>query len=252
MAEEIRAEMVANVWKVVASAGDSVVRGRHAGDPRVDEDGDPGARRVRRHGRAAGRQRGRRRPGGRPDRGHRMIRVRPAVARRLRRDRRADRRRVRRRRPARRRPRLRHAPARRGDPGRARASCWSPSTPPVLGSVTVRAARVGVRGDRAPGRGGVPDAGGRRRPPRAAAWAELLARACIARAEEQGCQAVVICVRDIGAAARRLYDRIGFARIPERDWSPYPGVLLLALRLDLSDPEARTPPSGQAADARRS
>lgn len=81
---------------------------------------------------------------------------------------------------------------------------------------------------------------------------ELLARACIARAEEQGCQAVVICVRDIGAAARRMYDRIGFSRIPERDWSPYPGVFLLALRLDLSDPEARTPPSGQAADARRS
>jgi ribosomal protein S18 acetylase RimI-like enzyme len=81
---------------------------------------------------------------------------------------------------------------------------------------------------------------------------ELLARACVARAEEQGCQAVVICVRDIGAAARRMYDRIGFSRIPERDWSPYPGVSLLALRLDLSDPEARTPPSGQAADARRS
>lgn len=81
---------------------------------------------------------------------------------------------------------------------------------------------------------------------------ELLARACIARAEEQGCQAVVICVRDIGAAARRMYDRIGFSRIPERDWSPYPNVSLLALRLDLSDPGARRPPSGQGADARRS
>jgi ribosomal protein S18 acetylase RimI-like enzyme len=81
---------------------------------------------------------------------------------------------------------------------------------------------------------------------------ELLARACVARAEEQGCHAVVICVRDIAAAARRMYDRIGFSRMPERDWSPYPNVSLLALRLDLSDPGARTRSGGQGSSARRS
>ena len=112
MAEEIRAEMVANVWKVVDGRRRRGRRGRHAGHPRVDEDGDPGRRRVRRHGRPARRQRGRRRPGGRPDRGHRItgdraarspsgeriVSVRPP--RGLRRDRPADRRRLRRRRPA--------------------------------------------------------------------------------------------------------------------------------------------------------
>jgi ribosomal protein S18 acetylase RimI-like enzyme len=63
---------------------------------------------------------------------------------------------------------------------------------------------------------------------------ETLVRACITRAAERGCDAVVICVRDVAATARRLYDRLGFAPIPERDWSPYDGVRLIALRLDLS------------------
>lgn len=81
---------------------------------------------------------------------------------------------------------------------------------------------------------------------------ELLARACVARAEEQGFHAVVICVRDIAAPARRMYDRIGFSRLPERDWSPYPNVSLLALRLDLSDPAARTRSAEQGSSARRS
>jgi len=63
---------------------------------------------------------------------------------------------------------------------------------------------------------------------------EALARACVARAAELGCTAVVICVRDFAEPAKRLYARLGFARIPERDWSPYPGVNLQALRLPLT------------------
>jgi ribosomal protein S18 acetylase RimI-like enzyme len=62
---------------------------------------------------------------------------------------------------------------------------------------------------------------------------EALARACVARAAELGCRAVVICTRDMAAAARRLYARLGFVRTPERDWQPMPGVTLLALRLEL-------------------
>jgi ribosomal protein S18 acetylase RimI-like enzyme len=62
---------------------------------------------------------------------------------------------------------------------------------------------------------------------------DALARACIGRAVEQNCTAVVICVRDMAAPARRMYDRIGFTRAPELDWSPYAGVDLLGLRLEL-------------------
>ncbi|WDZ85119.1 GNAT family N-acetyltransferase [Micromonospora cathayae] len=63
---------------------------------------------------------------------------------------------------------------------------------------------------------------------------EALVRACLSRAAECGCTAVAICVRDgLAASAHRLYTRLGFVRVPERDWSPLPGVDLLALRLDL-------------------
>ncbi|MEV0428331.1 GNAT family N-acetyltransferase [Micromonospora sp. NPDC050495] len=62
----------------------------------------------------------------------------------------------------------------------------------------------------------------------------VLVRACVARATELGCSAVVICVRSgMAAAAHRLYERLGFVRLPEKDWSPLPGVDLLGLRLEL-------------------
>jgi ribosomal protein S18 acetylase RimI-like enzyme len=62
---------------------------------------------------------------------------------------------------------------------------------------------------------------------------EALARACVRRAGELGCTAVVICTRDFAAPAQRLYARLGFVREPELDWSPLPGVQLLGLRLTL-------------------
>jgi ribosomal protein S18 acetylase RimI-like enzyme len=34
-------------------------------------------------------------------------------------------------------------------------------------------------------------------------------------------------------AAHRLYERLGFARLPERDWSPEPGVDLLVYSHEL-------------------
>jgi hypothetical protein len=34
--------------------------------------------------------------------------------------------------------------------------------------------------------------------------------------------------------AHRLYQRLGFVRCPERDWSPLPGVELVVYRLDLA------------------
>ncbi|WP_328343291.1 GNAT family N-acetyltransferase [Micromonospora sp. NBC_00421] len=62
-----------------------------------------------------------------------------------------------------------------------------------------------------------------------------LARACLSRAADQGCAAVVICVRSgLADAAHRLYAGLGFVRTPERDWSPLPGVDLLGLRRELT------------------
>jgi ribosomal protein S18 acetylase RimI-like enzyme len=60
-----------------------------------------------------------------------------------------------------------------------------------------------------------------------------LVQACVDRATAAGCTAVVICVRDFAVAAQKLYQALGFARVPDLDWSPLPGVDLLALRLDI-------------------
>ncbi|SCG33962.1 GNAT family N-acetyltransferase [Micromonospora halophytica] len=61
-----------------------------------------------------------------------------------------------------------------------------------------------------------------------------LVRACVDRATALGCSAVVICVRGgFAVSAHRLYQRMGFVRTPEKDWSPAPGVQLLGLRLEL-------------------
>jgi len=62
---------------------------------------------------------------------------------------------------------------------------------------------------------------------------EALVRACIDRATALGYRALVICTRSFSAPAHRLYDRLGFVRTPERDWSPLSGVDLLGLRLEL-------------------
>jgi ribosomal protein S18 acetylase RimI-like enzyme len=62
---------------------------------------------------------------------------------------------------------------------------------------------------------------------------EALVQACLARARNLGCTAVVICVRDFAEDAQRLYKRIGFVREPRLDWSPMEGVTLLGLRCQL-------------------
>lgn len=60
---------------------------------------------------------------------------------------------------------------------------------------------------------------------------ELLTRAVIERAHELGRTRVVLCVIDQNAHAIRLYRKLGFARLPERDWQPAPGVQLIAFGL---------------------
>ncbi len=66
-----------------------------------------------------------------------------------------------------------------------------------------------------------------------------LVRACIDLARSRDLSALVICVRDWNHSAQRLYQRFGFRRVPELDWSPLEGVLLVGMRLDLAVPAAR-------------
>ncbi|MEV6414546.1 GNAT family N-acetyltransferase [Kribbella sp. NPDC051718] len=56
---------------------------------------------------------------------------------------------------------------------------------------------------------------------------------CIQRSRELGYSRVVLSSASYMATAHRMYGRLGFTRLPERDWSPRPGVDLYAFSLDL-------------------
>jgi ribosomal protein S18 acetylase RimI-like enzyme len=60
-----------------------------------------------------------------------------------------------------------------------------------------------------------------------------LVRACITRARAVGATTLRLSTQTTMLAAHQLYERLGFRRTPERDWSPAPGVTLLAYALDL-------------------
>jgi len=64
--------------------------------------------------------------------------------------------------------------------------------------------------------------------------AEALVNQCILRSRELEYDAVALCSMEEMATAHRLYRRLGFVRAPERDWTPVPGVFLVAFRLDLT------------------
>ncbi|WPB74264.1 GNAT family N-acetyltransferase [Archangium violaceum] len=48
---------------------------------------------------------------------------------------------------------------------------------------------------------------------------EALVAECIRRARHLGCQRLVLSTQPTMASAQRLYERLGFVRVPERDWS---------------------------------
>jgi ribosomal protein S18 acetylase RimI-like enzyme len=50
-----------------------------------------------------------------------------------------------------------------------------------------------------------------------------------------GARSIVLCSMTTMTAAHRLYERLGFRRDPGLDWSPVPGVVLVAFRLDLEE-----------------
>lgn len=63
---------------------------------------------------------------------------------------------------------------------------------------------------------------------------EALTRAVLDRARELGLAKVVLCLKEGNAAAVRLYQRIGFERLPDRDWAPLPTINLIAYSLDIA------------------
>ena len=62
---------------------------------------------------------------------------------------------------------------------------------------------------------------------------EALMQLVLDRFRERGAHAVVLSSLAEMTAAHRVYERAGFRRLPDRDWSPIPGVDLLAFRLEL-------------------
>lgn len=61
-----------------------------------------------------------------------------------------------------------------------------------------------------------------------------LTEECVRRAVEAGCSAVRLSTQPEMVRAHRIYQRLGFLRTPERDWSPVPGVDLLTYVLTLA------------------
>jgi GNAT superfamily N-acetyltransferase len=61
----------------------------------------------------------------------------------------------------------------------------------------------------------------------------LLVTTCLERARAAGKRRMVISTGPLMTAAHRLYARLGFTRLPERDWSPVPGVDLAVYAKEL-------------------
>ena len=55
-----------------------------------------------------------------------------------------------------------------------------------------------------------------------------LVERCVERSRELGYAGVRMSSMDVMTGAHRIYERLGFTRAPEDDWSPEPGVALLA------------------------
>ncbi|MGY1706827.1 GNAT family N-acetyltransferase [Geodermatophilus sp. SYSU D00697] len=60
-----------------------------------------------------------------------------------------------------------------------------------------------------------------------------LVAGCVERARAAGKRRMVLSTDPRMTAAHRLYERLGFTRLPERDWSPLPGVDLRVYARDL-------------------
>ncbi|MFC5908290.1 GNAT family N-acetyltransferase [Streptacidiphilus monticola] len=63
----------------------------------------------------------------------------------------------------------------------------------------------------------------------------LLVRAVLDRGRELGLSRIVMSTHKSMVFAHRIYDREGFVRTPDRDWSPVPGVELMTYARELTD-----------------
>ncbi|MEU1475743.1 GNAT family N-acetyltransferase [Streptomyces sp. NPDC001668] len=63
---------------------------------------------------------------------------------------------------------------------------------------------------------------------------QALVQACVDRAAAAGSD-IVLCTQPTMHTAHRIYERLGFTRVPERDWHPIPGddFTLLTYKLTL-------------------
>lgn len=68
---------------------------------------------------------------------------------------------------------------------------------------------------------------------RARGVGEALVAACVERAHERGLTGLVLSAQQHTYTAHRLYERAGFRRAPERDWSPLDDIFLWAYTLRL-------------------
>ncbi|MFV2172805.1 GNAT family N-acetyltransferase [Actinomadura sp. LOL_016] len=66
---------------------------------------------------------------------------------------------------------------------------------------------------------------------RGAGAGRALVAACVDRARGTGLRGVRLSTQPNMGDAHRLYERMGFARTPDRDWSPVPGLQLLTYAL---------------------
>lgn len=58
--------------------------------------------------------------------------------------------------------------------------------------------------------------------------------ACLDRARRDAARRLVLSTEAVSTTAHRLYERLGFRREPALDWTPVPGVHLIAYVLDLT------------------
>ncbi|WP_226345365.1 GNAT family N-acetyltransferase [Agilicoccus flavus] len=61
---------------------------------------------------------------------------------------------------------------------------------------------------------------------------QALVELCLDRACDAGLDTLVLSTGDWMHAAHRLYERLGFRRLADRDWSPRTGICLLSYRRD--------------------
>ncbi|WP_410674754.1 GNAT family N-acetyltransferase [Amycolatopsis sp. cmx-4-68] len=62
---------------------------------------------------------------------------------------------------------------------------------------------------------------------------EALTRAVLDRARTLGVRKVVLSSLAGMRSAHRLYERLGFVRLTERDWRPFPHISLIAYQIDV-------------------